>query len=298
MSRKILTAVLLLLFAAGLRVFALEVGATYRLDNQSFAPDRAAADETFAGTTLYWGGAAYLVQPLSANLSLEGGLSSDTVLRYTAYTRITFSQQSLTVSVGPILGLLNSTEVPVKPGLSASLRLMVPGIGYAEVLADTSLGLDLSTAGDYLQEQISASLGFYIPNAICSLGYQLKRYTARTAAGEVSDSLSDYSFRTQIFQKNVPLQIQLAFSYQTLARDFDETPLAALHTLSSIVIGTRVDWTLAKYLTLLLDLQSSVYTFGQDDLLGLSNPGPGGYLFRLYTGFRFDFTNLPKSRRV
>ena len=40
MSRKILTAVLLLLLAAGFQAAALEMGATFRLDNFSFDPDR------------------------------------------------------------------------------------------------------------------------------------------------------------------------------------------------------------------------------------------------------------------
>ena len=249
-------------------------------------------------TDLFWGGTVYAAQPLSESLTLEGGLSGDDILRYTLYSRFTFRLQPLSVSVGPFAGLFNSTEMPVKPGLSASLRLMVPGIGYAELGADTSLGGDLTTTGDYLQERLSAALGFYIPNAICSLVYERRQYTAKTAAGEVADSLTEYGFQTEIFQKNVPLQLLLAFSWQSLSRVFDEAPTPAEHTLSSIVIGTRVDWTLTRYLTLLLDLQSSVYTFGQDDLLGLSNPGPGGYLFRLYTGVRFDFANLPARRGI
>ncbi len=294
MSRKIFASILFFLLAAALRSFTLEVGATFRLENLSFARDRPPTDTTYSGTDLYWGGAVYGSHPLSDSFSLEAGVTSDTILRYTTYALFTFQDQILTVSAGPFFGLLNTGATPVKPGISSSLRLMLPGILYAQVRADTSLGGNLSAAGDYLQEQTAISAGFYVPNAICSLCYLRKRFTEKTAAGAVVDSLTDWSFQTDIFQKNVPYRIQLTFSWQTLSRQFDGS--AARHTLNSLVLGSRVDWSVGEYLTLLADLQSSVYTFGMDDLLGVSNPGPGGYMFRLFTGARLDFAHLPSSR--
>ncbi|KKK56632.1 hypothetical protein LCGC14_3062600, partial [marine sediment metagenome] len=69
------------------------------------------------------------------------------------------------------------------------------------------------------------------------------------------------------------------------------------HTLNSIVIGVAADISITDYLVLLLNLESSIYTFGQHELLGIPNPGPGGYLFRASTGIRLDFDRLRPSVR-
>jgi hypothetical protein len=47
---------------------------------------------------------------------------------------------------------------------------------------------------------------------------------------------------------------------------------------------------------ILLNLESSILTFGQDDLAGSLNPGPGGYLFKAYAGFSLNLENLKSHR--
>ena len=60
------------------------------------------------------------------------------------------------------------------------------------------------------------------------------------------------------------------------------------HTLGSLILGTRFELTLFQYVDLAIDLESSIYTFGQGELLGVSNPGPGGYLFRVTSSVSVD----------
>lgn len=292
MNRKTFCLILPLLLAGASAAFPFELGATFRLENMSFDRERPVTDDAFSGMDLHWGGSLYGVQPLSGNLFLETGLVSDTILRNYSYTLLSYREHFVTLSMGPFFGLFNSADTILKSGISTTLRLFYPGIGFLQLRSDSTLGGRLVEAGDYVQELSEVSLGYYIPNAICSVGLLQKKFTQKKASAEVVDAMMDYAFRVDIFQKNVPYKVQLSFAYQTLYRRFIAAKVTD-HTLSSIILGTRVDWSIGDCLSLLFDLQSSIYTFGQDELLGVSNPGPGGYLFRLVTGVQLDFARLP-----
>jgi hypothetical protein len=293
MNRKAFYLILPLLLAGALAAFPLELGATFRLENMSFDRERSVTDDAFSGMDLHWGGSLYGVQPISGSLFLETGLVSDTILRNYSYTLLSYREHFVTLSMGPLFGLFNSADTILKSGISTTLRLLYPGIGFLQLRSDSTLGGRLVEAGDYVQELSEASLGYYIPNAICSVSLLQKKFTQKKANAEVVDAMMDYAFHVDIFQKNVPYKVQLSFAYQTLYRRFIEPAKVTDHTLGSIILGTRVDWSIGDSLSLLFDLQSSIYTFGQDELLGISNPGPGGYLFRLVTGVQLDFARLP-----
>ena len=51
-------------------------------------------------------------------------------------------------------------------------------------------------------------------------------------------------------------------------------------------MGTAFDLNVKDNLVFIFDLESSIYTFGQDELLGVSSSDK--FLFRLYTGVKMD----------
>jgi hypothetical protein len=173
--------------------------------------------------------------------------------------------------------------------------MQIPGIVYLSYGSESTLGASLVQVGDYLQQQSNASLGFYIPNAIASANILTKKYTEKTSAGDTIDQLTQYSFKTDIYQKNVPYRVLLTFGYQTLSKTFLEASTTTAQ-LGSIIVGTRVEFHVTNFLTLVADLNSSVYTFGQESLVGLSNPGPNGYLFQLQAGAQLSLDNILHSR--
>jgi hypothetical protein len=122
-----------------------------------------------------------------------------------------------------------------------------------------------------------------------------KSYTEKQADQEVVDSLTEYEFAAQVFQKNAPYQVRIAFGYHDLGKSFVGTTTTT-HTLGSLILGTRFEIALQDFLGLTVDLESSIYTFGQDALLGVSNPGPGGYLFRVTTSVTVDIDRLTALR--
>ncbi len=271
---------------------ALEVGASFRLENLAFDKDREATQSSFSGTDLFWGVSVFGNHKLSENLSFEGGFYNDTILRNISYTLFNYNIAFLSLGVGPFFGFFNSPGTILKSGLSTSVRIELPGIIYFQLRADNSIGGRLIEDGDYIQERNDISAGFYVHNAICSLNINTKKFTQKKSGTEVIDSLNDYSFKTDIFQKNLPFKLHLSFSYQRLTKKYIDS--SDPHTLNSIILGTAIDLDVTDYLTVLLNLESSIYTFGQDELLGISNPGPGGYLFRFYTGCIINFDKLKK----
>ena len=289
-GKLIFFTVLFLLLIGLSQSFGLEVGALFRLENLSFKTDRARTDASFSGTDLFWGLSIFATHTLSDKFSLEGGFYNDAILRNVTYTLFNYDEQFINLGIGPFFGLLNSATSILNPGISTSIRLAWPGKVFIYFRADNTIGGRLIEAGDYIQERNDISFGFYVYNAICTLNLNTRKFTQQQAGYEVIDSLTNYSFKTDIFQKNIPYRLLFSFSFQTLSKKFTDT--AADHALSSIILGTEVDFQVTDVLGIMLNLESSIYTFGQGELSGLSNPGPAGFLFRAYAGCKINFDKL------
>ena len=299
MNRRLLTTTLCLaaLFVVAGPAPAVEVGGAFRFDNLGFATDRAASDATYSGLDYYWGGELHLTHELSDSLSLEAGFRKDDILRLLAYSVFEYRLDYFRLGLGTFLGAFNSTSQLLQSGITTSIGLEIPGIVFVTFRSDNSIGGRLVDIGDYIQERSEVSLGFYVPNVICSLNVESKSFTQTQAAGESVDSLTVYSFKTDIHQKNLPFRVLLSFGYQSLAKKLiDGSASPPTSTLNSIILGTELDVNVSRPLMLTFSLDSSIYSFGQDQLLGVSNPGPAGYLFRATAGFSLDFAQLRSTR--
>jgi hypothetical protein len=285
--RKNIVLLFLLLFLTvpAICSFTLEVGADFHIGNLTFDRNRSIGDRGFTGTNFNWGLSTYVNHPITEDLTILAGYYMDPILRKRIYTRFTYNYNFLTIGVGPFAGVFNSFETLIKPGISTYIRLDFPGVVFLEFQADSSMGGRMIETGEYFQERTGVSLGYYVPHAICAVNIDTSKYTSKTSTGEVIDKLQEYTFSTDIFKKNAPYKIFLAFGFQRLSKIFIVDDSSTSHSLGSIIVDTRADFFLPKDLTLFAKLKSSVYTFGLDKLLGLSNPGPGGYLFEASIGF-------------
>lgn len=279
-----------------MNAFSLDIGATFNIGNLAFQPTRAATDTTFPGTYYPWGLSIFGNERLSDSMAISTGYYNDSILRNIAYAKVTYQGDYFSLGAGPLLGVFNSTASPLTPGIAASVRIQVPGIVYLSYGGDSTLGGSLVQTGDYIQQQSTISLGYYIPNAITSANILNKKYTQKTATGDSIDQLTLYSFKADIYQKNVPYRVLLTFGYQTLSKTFVEGSTTTVDQLGSIMVGTRLEFHVADFLTFIADLNSSVYTFGQQALVGLSNPGPNGYLFQLQTGLQVSLDRFLRSK--
>jgi hypothetical protein len=288
-------ALVLFLLPAG-RAAGVELNFLFDLGNLGFEPDRSDTDTTYSGQEFFWGGAVEVVHSFSANTAVKGGFYRDPVLRNFAYALLYYNLDFFSLGVGTIQGFLNSTSEILKPGIASEIQLSFPGVMFARIRFDTSLGVQLMEPGDYTQSRNELSIGVYVPNAICSVNFESKKFIEQQAAAQVVDSLMRYSLRADIYQKNVPYRLHLSLAYQSLQKKYLDAA-TTLDTLNSVMAGVGLDVDVTRYLTLLASLDSAVFTAGEDQLAGLSNPAPGGYLFQAQAGVTLKLDKLKTRRR-
>ena len=290
MATRSLCALFLLFLGILSAAPALEVTGTYRIENLAFKTDREKTDTSFSGYELPMGFSLGVSDSTQQELSMQAEYVYDAVLRNILTGLVTYRGNLFSFGVGPFVGFLNTDQLLPKVGVASFFKVEWPGAAFAQLWLDNSSANRLADEGDYLQERNNFSVGFYVPNAICSVNILSKRFAEKTATAEVSDEVTEYSFVTDIYQKNVPFKIIVSFGLQRLAREFEETADTTTHTLYSIILGTRFDMHLTESIAMTIDLDSSIYTFGQDELLGISNPGT--YLFRAVAGVTVDVDRL------
>ncbi len=283
-TRTLAAALLLLAVLAPLSAF--EIGTHFELSNLDFARDRASIATGLPGDSYLWGIRAVGSEQLSDQLSLNLEFSSDPILRNVGYTLLTYNDEFFSIRLGPFFGILNAPSTILQSGLSTTVRLFVPGITVLTLRSDNSLSGRLVVTGDYIQEQSELSVGFFVPNAIPTVYVRSKRYTWKTVDGETVDSLTAYGLEADIFQKNIPFRVVVDFSYHDIARSF-VAAATTRHSYGALILGTDVSVELFERFTFDAELESSIYTFGRDELIGQVSADQ--FLFRLSTGVSYRF---------
>jgi hypothetical protein len=273
-------------------LWSLEVGLLFRMENLSFHPDREETDHEFDGLTFPWGISIFAAHEIGDNFIISTGFYQDSILRNISSTMVSYRYSFISIGLGPYFGFFNSWDPLIRSGLNSFLRLDFPGIIFAEIRAGSTIG-GLSKDGDYAQEELSLLAGFHVMNAICTVGLLSKTFTIVDGSSEIVDSLDKYYFSTDLFQKNVPFRILLTFAYQTISKSFVTATTTDTHTLSSLLLGTEVEIELVRFLNLLIIIDSSIYTFGQDDLIGVEAGSEfGGFLFSAQIGLKFNIDQM------
>ena len=271
---------------------SLDIATQFYIGNMAFSDDRT-VDEISLPSILLWGGSIAAQQQIDDQIAFTLSFESDPTLNFVSYTLLNYNLQYFSIVVGPFFGFFNSRNTLLKPGISTAVRADIPGFAFVAFRADASIGGRLVQAGDYLQERSDVSVGFYVRNAISSVNLITKSYIYRTEDTEIIDNYLEYSFETDLYQKNVPYRILLSFGYQERGKSFvsvaDRTD-TTVHRLSSIVLGTELELQFSDWFLLEIDLDSSIYSFGDagDELLALPTSGIGQYLFNAAIGVRID----------
>ncbi|MBN2510811.1 MAG: hypothetical protein JXB03_11060 [Spirochaetales bacterium] len=290
MKIKILWCVISLI-AVSFQLPALEVGSLFHFSNLDFSKNRDSADTDMSGYDYVWGLTLYGTIPVSDSMYLKIGNFYDPILQNTVYNLIGFEQNYVKILVGPFFGIIHNNDNLIQSGLSTTVRIDLPGVFFLSFMADSSIGGRLVKKGDYIQEKNGIEAGFYVPNAVCSVGLETKTYTRKHTSSEQVTGFTEYFFKTDIFKKNVPYRILLTFAYQTQTIDYVTETLTTTHTLNSLVMGTKLTARVSDNVQIILDLESNVYSFGsaEDIVLSLPDSGLGMYLFRSSTGVVVNF---------
>ncbi|MFW6312755.1 MAG: hypothetical protein ACOC2N_02605 [Spirochaetota bacterium] len=283
-SNRILAIALLFLVILA-PVSALEIGTYFELSNLDFGRNRASTATNLPGDAYLWGIRAVGSERLADQLSLNLEFASDPILRNIGYTLLTYDDEFFSIRLGPFFGILNAPATILQSGLSTTVTLFVPGIAVFSLRSDDSLGGRLVVVGDYFQEQSELSVGFFVPNAIPTVYVRSKRYTSKTTEGEMVETFTAFGLETDIFQKNIPYRAALDFAYQGVSRSFVAADTST-HSYGALVLGTDASVDFERF-TISAELETSIYTFGRDDLIG--EVSADRFLFRLSTGVSYRF---------
>lgn len=297
MAKKIVLGTILLVLTT-VCAMALEIGLEGSVSNLNFDPDRDPAETGFDPHYLPIGFSLYGRHRFDDASGMEVGFVSDRIIKNILYGTFSYSGSYYTLSVGPFLGLFNTSSMIINPGVKASVKLQIPGrlffllesgrtLNLLNIFSGRELSGVVSGTGDYLQEDNNVSFGFYAGSTIVSFLIRSRLYTENTADyGVVTDSLTDYSLITDIFQKNSPFKVMISFTYRSLAKVFEDAIPKAEHTVGSLVLGTRLDYEIRRDISAYALLESSLYSFGLDDLIG--EFGSTNYIFTASAGVRID----------
>jgi len=295
MNRFIIIFALIFLIITAFPGLAIEIGGSFRFENLAFRWDREINDG-FSATDFCYGGIFYFrhkFQKFEQNLSLHAEYSYDAILKNTVRSIVYYNGNFFSFGVGPFIGFMNTEQVLPKFGITSQFRIQVPGIIFTDMGMDSTVGNQLEEDGNYQQEKSFISVGFYVPNAICSFNIIRRIFTELDDSVEIVDKQVDYSFSADIFKKNVPYKVLLTFGFQSLSKTYDSD---IEHKLYSIIIGAQVNVDISDTITLTFGLDSSIYTFGQEELLGVSNPGT--YLFRATAGINVNLDRIISERKL
>jgi hypothetical protein len=265
------------IFFAVSTVSGIEIGVNFKLANLGFG-SAATVPTKFDSKAFDWGLNIYLGETMAAGFSIETGFDFDPILRNLAYSQIQYKTSVAVLGVGPFFGVFNSTGSPLKSGLSTLIRLEVPGAAFFSVRSDSSLGGGIVNVGDYLQERNEIAVGFYVLNAICSLNLNTKQYQQKTDSGLLASGFTEYSFRVDLFKKNVPYTLMLNFAYQEQTKGDGKKKAV----LDSLVLGTNISAEISRVVKVVLNVESNIYSFGRLDFP--STIPNGSYLFRITAG--------------
>ena len=124
---------------------------------------------------------------------------------------------------------------------------------------------------------------------------------AMPANVQAVSTINDYSLIFDFHQKNVPYRLKLGAIYRINERLYiNPAPPNDIQKLNSLIIQTRGDFDIGRYVSLFIDINSSVITFGNIDTippgtstpLAFPNKFPGNYLFQASLGCK---VKLPES---
>ncbi|MDR1308048.1 MAG: hypothetical protein LBK74_10810 [Treponema sp.] len=287
--RVFLTGVLL--FSGGL-LFGLDLSAVMGGGNLSFNPreDEPLGSGEFTGHP-YPFGRIVLTDRVSETLGYSVSLERDPVLRNTLNGELRVTAGLFSFSLGPLFGLFDTRENPLKPGVSAGIGVDLPGIIFASLRGGAVFG-SLHEKGDYTLETGSIALGFWLPNLINTLSFTAKQFTLFQAEDLLTeDELLRFCYRVEIYSKNVPYTVSIDMGYQTLIRSYDGPLVREKDTYHALFLGFETALTIRPLFTLLFGAEIPVYSWGKAPL----TRGDHAWFVRGFAGFRWTIEKKEKA---
>jgi hypothetical protein len=224
-------------------------------------------------------------ETVSDSLGFSGVIERDPILRNRFLAEAKIFAGLFTVSMGPVLGLFNSPESTVRPGVQAGIRFDLPGILFAGLNAGSTFG-SLNSKGDYEARHSVLELGFWLPNIVNTLSISEKSYDSRETGNlDTSDKIRRYQYSAAIYAKNVPYEATLNLGYETLTRGIADRAASTFEedVYNIIFLGAETSFNVGANLRLIFGAETPVYSWGTKSLTRKEKL----LLFHAYAGFTY-----------
>jgi hypothetical protein len=266
---------------------ALDLRLSGGLGNLSFDSERETALGP-AGTrfepSLYPFGRAGLAETYAGMADYQVSFERDPVLRNRMLASAGFTFSFLRLEFGPFIGLFNTGEQVISPGVAAALELDFPGILFGSLQGASTIGSLALFPGDFIQETGEIAVGFWVPYVVCTLSISGKSFTERkTDELLVKDEHTRYQFRADVFTKNVPYTIRVDLGYQSLKRSYSpEGKNSETDELKSVYAGFEGTYRITPAFQLIAGAEMPVYAWSEKPLQG---PERTAVMYQFHTGF-------------
>jgi hypothetical protein len=238
------------------RVFALEISGEAALT--PFQPPGKGEAHIFDALHL-WGN-LQLTHDFSPAVGFNIRVEHDPILLKRVIARAGYQTQYLAVHLGPLLGVLNGGKSGFFPGLTLSLEAVFPGMFFASFRVDSTIGRRQWETGDYIQEFVLARTGFWLPNAIISLEYSARVFSAKAVPRDYRNEWTRFDLSADVFKKNVPYRIVInaGYEYVSWTPGNSSTPASLLR---AIYTGLELHLQLHRAFELSLGAEIPVYSW-------------------------------------
>jgi hypothetical protein len=209
-----------------------------------------------------WGNLQF-TQEFSPNLGFDIRVEHDPILLNRLVTRLAYRTHYLAVHLGPFLGVLNGDKFGMFPGLSLSLETVFPGIFFASLRLDSTIGRRQWETGDYTQDFIQARAGFWVPNVIVCLEYSARFFGEKTVPGNYRNEWTRFNFSADVFKKNVPYRVLINAGYEHISRTPTNSSGSA-YLLRAVYSGLKLNLQLHPSFDLNLGAEIPIYSWSPD----------------------------------
>lgn len=215
----------------------------------------------------------------------------DPVMQNTLTGSISLDLDYLNFEFGPFIGLFNTEEQIIKPGVMTGLKVQYPGIVFLSMKAASTFGFNGSFNGDYSLDTGEISLGFWLPFVIPSASVIYKNFIRQDKNDSpllLSDEFIRYQAGAEIFAKNFPLIIRLDFGYENLTRRYtNDSNKEDIDELMVMFAGIGVKWQFLKKLQIIAGYEMPIYTWTEKPSRKMISENT--FLYQLRAGIMLTF---------
>lgn len=226
---------------------------------------------------------------LSENIDGRISFDRDPVNGNLLSARASYRTSFLVISAGPSFGVLNSTDKDddisylLQPGLGLGFSISLPGYAVGKADTDFAIPTASSSEGQMYLQRGELSLGFYLPNVLCTVRVSQRSNVQALSGGYTATrSITDYGLYNEAFMKGSPFRISVDFIYRVLdyyiAEDVPDN-----RKYGALVLGGGLTWIPKADLSFFVSGAGSLYTFS----LGDNGDDIDRFIFDMKLGARF-----------